>query len=514
MTFEDICVLITFILYFALMLAIGAFFIKKNNNLSDYFLGGRQLGSWVTAMSAQASDMSGWLLMGLPAAAYMSGISASWIAIGLFIGTYLNWKVLARRLRQFTAVSGDSITIPQYLKNRFMSKSNAISAICAVIIFIFFLVYTASGFSAGAKLFQYVFHIDYIWALTIGAFIIIAYTFMGGFLAVCWTDLVQGILMFFTIIIIPLITVLNTPDFSFDFLSGLRGGTFMNLFGDQGGALGFASIISSLAWGLGYFGMPHILTRFMAIKSHKLIKKSRIIACTWAVISLAAAVMVGIFGYAYLTSHGMDPYASSSAAEVIFMDLVMKLSPALLAGVLLSAILAAVMSTADSQLLVTASAVANDFYKALFRKNASDKELMWVSRAAVLAIAVIAYVIAFDPNSSVMDLVSYAWAGFGAAFGPVILFSVFWKRMTQRGAILGMVFGGATVLIWETLTQLMTPNAEGVAILTNISAISSIYSLIPGFAMGILGVVVGSLTDRKPSEEVEQLFEKAKAYDV
>ena len=491
-------ILVTFIVYFLFMLGIGVYFWRKSKNVSDYFLGGRQLNSWVTAMSAQASDMSGWLLMGLPAAAYMSGISAGWIAIGLGVGTYMNWKFIAVPLRKMTAVSGDSITIPQYFQNRFLSHSSIVRTVCAVIIFVFFLIYTASAFNAGAVLFQKVFGWDYVTSLTVGSLLIVSYTFLGGFLAASWTDFFQGILMFFAIIIVPIIAIINTPGISVDGLAAVNNGTFLNLFANADGSVPATSIISNLAWGLGYCGMPHILTRFMAIKSSSMIKKSRIIAMVWVVISLAAAVLVGIVGYAFMTANG-DGYATSKAAEAVFMDLVLRLAPGVLAGLLLSAIMAAVMSTADSQLLVAASAVSNDFYKTVVRKHAGEKELMWVSRGAVLAIAVLAYVIAFNPNNTVMGLVSYAWAGFGAAFGPAIVLSLFWKRMTLRGAIAGMVGGGALVLLWETL---------------KLEAATGIYSLLPGFFLSLLLIVVVSRMDKAPSKEVTDLFEQAKATDI
>lgn len=497
----DIGVLISFIIYFALVLGIGAFFFRRNNSLSDYFLGGRQLNSWVTAMSAQASDMSGWLLMGLPAAAYWSGISASWIAIGLFLGTYTNWLVVAKRLRKMSAASGDAITIPEYIQNRFASKSVAVRVMCALIIFVFFLIYTASAFSAGAKLFEHVFGMPYIWALTLGAVIIISYTFMGGFLAVCWTDFFQGMLMFVAIIVVPIIAAVRTPNLSFEMLSTAKEG-FLNMFGDFTGPLSAIAIISSLAWGLGYFGMPHILTRFMAIKSSSMIRKSRIIATVWVLFSLVASILVGLLGYAHLNSIGAAEFANKAAAEVIFMDLVQRLVPGFLSGILLSAIMAAVMSTADSQLLVTASAISNDIYKAVFRKKAGDKELMWVSRIAVIGIALIAYVIAIDPNSSVMGLVSYAWAGFGAAFGPVILFSLFWKRMTMKGAFCGMLLGGVTVIAWETMTASQIP------------FVSEVYSIIPGFVLALAAIVIVSLLDKKPGKEVDEIFKKAEAVEL
>ncbi|WP_283117938.1 sodium/proline symporter PutP [Anaerotruncus colihominis] len=493
----DTSILIAFILYFGLMLAIGIYFYRKSKNISDYFLGGRQLGSWVTALSAQASDMSGWLLLGLPAAAFWSGLSAAWIAIGLGIGTYLNWKLVAVRLRKFTYVADDSITIPQYLQNRFMSKSTAIRSVCAVIIFVFFLVYTASAFSTGAKLFQYVFHFDYVTALTIGSIVIIAYTFLGGFLAACWTDFIQGMLMFAALVIVPIAAAFNTPGLSSDFIVSLGGDNFLNLFADASGKVALVTIISGLVWGLGYFGMPHILVRFMAIKDSAMIKKSRIIAMIWVVITLVAAVCVGVIGLAFLGNHGY--YTDAGAAEVIFMDLVTRLFPGFIAGVLLSAILAAAMSTADSQLLVAASAVSNDFYKALFRRNASNKELMWVSRAAVMIIAVVAYLLALDPNSSVMGLVSYAWAGFGSSFGPVILLSLFWKRLTMKGCVAGMVVGGLTVVLWENIPAL---------------AATGLYSLAPGFVIALAVIVIVSLADKQPSKEVQELFDRARSVNI
>jgi sodium/proline symporter len=493
----ELATLISFVIYFLLMLGIGVYFFARNKTMGDYFLGGRQLNSWVTALSAQASDMSGWLLMGLPAAAYMSGLNAAWIAVGLALGTYLNWRYIAAPLRKFTAVSGDSITIPQYLQNRFKSKSILIRCICAVIIAVFFLIYTASAFNAGAKLFQYVFGMDYLLALLLSSVIIIAYTFLGGFLAVCWTDFIQGLLMLGAIVVVPLVAVFSTPDFSIDTLSQVANGSYLNPFQTADGSMDIISIISNLAWALGYFGMPHILTRFMAIKSSKMIKKSRRIAMVWVVVSLGAAVLVGIFGYAYLTSIGVF-YDSNSQAEIIFMDLVMKLIPPAFAGILLSAIMAAVMSTADSQLLVTASAISNDFY-ALFRKKASEKETMWVSRVAVLTIAVIAFVIAMDPENTVMGLVSYAWAGLGSAFGPVIVMSLFWKRMTVKGGLAGMIAGGATVLIWES---------------TGLGTITGVYSIIPGFVLALILIVVVSKLDQEPSQEVYDLFDEAKKVEI
>lgn len=482
-------VAVAFVLYFGIVLGIGIYFYRRSKNVSDYFLGGRSLNSWVTALSAQASDMSGWLLMGLPGALYLSGLCEAWIAIGLGIGTYLNWLLVGARLRQFSYAAGDSITIPQYFQNRFKSTSAVVRVTCAVIIFVFFLFYTASAFSAGAKLFENVFGWNYTLSLTIGAVIILAYTFMGGFLAVSWTDFFQGILMLIAIIIVPIIAISRIPDFSIDTLRNAKDG-FLSF--TQGRNYDFRKIISGLAWGLGYFGMPHILVRFMAIKSHKMIKQSRRIAMVWVVLSLIAAVFIGLVGFVYLNGQGV--VLEAGASEYVFIELVKRLFPGFIAGILLSAILAATMSTADSQLLVTASAVSNDFYKVLIKKNASEKELMHVSRIAVLIIAVLAYLIALDPDSTIMGLVSNAWAGFGAAFGPAILFSIYWKRLTLKGVVAGMISGGVVVIAWLYVPFL---------------AATELYALIPGFIISVLFTVVVSLIDKEPTQDVKQLFETA-----
>ena len=502
----NIYVVIAFIVYGLVILGIGLFSFKKSKTVSDYFLGGRKLGSWTTAISAQASDMSGWLLMGLPGAVFVGGLTESWIAIGLFIGTYINWLVVASRLRKVSFAAGDAITIPEYFQKRFFSKSPVVRLVCAAIIFIFFLVYTASAFSGGAKLFNFVFGTDYTVSLTIGALIIISYTFLGGFVAVCWTDLIQGLLMFAALVIVPIVCFVQTPDMgavampTVD-IGGKAVEYYTSFIYSSGGKLAWTSVLSGLAWGLGYFGMPHILVRFMAIKSSDLIKKSRIIATVWVFVTLAAAVLVGMFGYIFLHSEGnealLEKFTAMGDNEKIFMFLSSSLLPGIIAGVILSAILAAIMSTADSQLLVTASAVTNDMFK-LFKKNASDKLLMWISRIAVIVIAVIAYFIALDPDSSVMGLVSYAWSGLGAAFGPAMILSLFWKRMTIHGAVGGIIAGGASVIIWEAV-----PALSG----------TGIYSLFPAFIIAGVTVIVCSLC-AKPDDDfkkkVDDLFERAK----
>ena len=497
----NIFVIIAFVAYALVILGIGIFSYKKSKSMNDYFIGGRQLGSWTTAISAQASDMSGWLLMGLPGAIFVSGLTESWIAIGLFIGTYLNWKILAARLRKMSYAAGDAITIPEYFQKRFFTQNPVIRFACAAIIFVFFLIYTASAFSSGAKLFNYMFGTDYTLSLTIGALIIISYTFLGGFFAVCWTDLIQGLLMFAALVVVPLVCIIQTPDVSaVQFLNadGAVISNYLNLFENVNGDIAWTTILSGLAWGLGYFGMPHILVRFMAIKSSDLIKKSRIIATIWVFITLGAAVLVGIFGYIFLHSAGNEAmlaeFNAIGDAERIFMFLSGKLLPGIIAGIVLAAILAAIMSTADSQLLVTASSVSNDMFK-LF--------------GTVIAVAVIAYIIALDPNSSVMGLVSYAWAGLGAAFGPAMLLSLFWKRMTMNGAVAGIISGGASVVIWETIPMIPADGA-----FVSLSAATGIYSLLPAFIIALAAVIIVSLCTKVDRQKVDELFARANAKET
>lgn len=482
-------IILMFILYLGGMLGIGLYFYFKTKNLSDYVLGGRKLNGWVAPLSAQASDMSGWLLMGLPGYAYVAGMQSIWLALGLGIGTYLNWKIIAKRLRIYTQIAGDSITIPDYFENRFKDKSKVLRIISAVFILVFFLFYTTSGFVAGGKLFSTVFNMPYFTALTIGAVVIVGYTFLGGFLAVCWTDFFQGIMMFLAVLIVPIIgmkslggyneTITLLRNFNSNFLNPLTDGI--------GKPMSFVAILSLLAWGLGYFGQPHILVRFMAIASPGEIKKSRKIAMVWVILSLTAAVFVGIVGLFYV-----KPALVGAETETVFIVMVSKMFPPVLAGILLSAVLAAIMSTADSQLLVTASSLTEDFYKVLFRKNASEKELMWVSRAAVMLVAVAAYFLALNENSSILKIVSYAWAGFGATFGPTIILSLFWKRMTKNGALAGMISGGVMVIVWKQLS----------------GGIFDLYEIVPGFILSVIVIIVVSLLDKEPSEEIKNEFEK------
>ena len=488
MATHNASILVSFVLYLAFMLFIGWIFYSRTKNLSDYILGGRGLNSWVTSMSAQASDMSGWLLLGLPGYAYISGLESIWIALGLIVGTYLNWRFIAGRLRKYTEISGNSITIPDYFENRFRDDSKVLRIISAIFILIFFLIYTASGFVAGAKLFSAIFGLSYPAALSIGACFIISYTFLGGFMAVSWTDFFQGLIMFFAILTVPLLGVYSFGGFNETFVAIREvNADLLDAFTKaDGDKLSAVSIFSLMAWGLGYFGQPHILARFMAIRHSDQIRQARVIAMIWVVFSLFGAVLLGLVGNAYL-----NPPLEASASETVFMVMVDSLVNPILAGFLLAAILAAIMSTADSQLLVTSSALTEDCYRVLFRRNASDKELVWFSRFAVIGVALIASFIALDPNSSVLDLVAYAWGGFGAAFGPLIILSLFWKRMTRKGAVGGILAGGLIVLLWKQLH----------------GGIFDIYEIVPGFFLSFIIIISISIFDKTPSQEILDEFD-------
>jgi len=474
------------------MIGIGFLFYRKTKNFSDYILGGRKLGSWTTALSAQASDMSGWLLLGLPGAAYTVGIEAAWIGLGLAVGTYINWKVVAKRLRKYTEISRDSLTLSDFFENRFRDNTRILRVVSAFIILIFFTVYTSAQFSAGGKLFETLIGIPYTTALVIGVIVIIAYTFLGGFMAVAMTDFIQGLLMFFALIIVPFVAIAELGGFGSTFAQ-MRAvdSNYLSFFMSTGseGKIAIIAIISNLAWGLGYFGQPHILARFMAIRTSSDIKKARIIAMVWVVITLVAAVTIGMVGRIYFTNGIADP-------EKVFMLMANNMFTPIIGGILLAAILAASMSTADSQLLVTASAISEDFYKQFFRKGASDVELIWVGRTAVAMVAFVAMLIAFDPNSSVFGLVSYAWAGLGAAFGPVIITSLFWKRMNKWGAIAGMVSGAVSVIVWKAI-----------AVSAPAGSFWTVYELLPAFIIAIIAIFIVTMTTAEPPQEVIDEFE-------
>ncbi|WP_128894112.1 sodium/proline symporter PutP [Longirhabdus pacifica] len=473
--------LITFIIYLIAMLVIGFVCYRLTNNLSDYILGGRNLGPGVTALSAGASDMSSWLLLGLPGSAYLTGMNALWITTGLAIGAYLNWQLVASRLRIYTEVANNSITIPHFLENRFKDQSKVLRVTSAVVILFFFTLYISSGMVGGAILFESSFGLSYTTALWIGAIVIVSYTFLGGFLAVSWTDFVQGILMFLALIIVPIVAIME--------IGGIgetidRVAAIDTTLLDAAAGTTFIGVISLLAWGLGYFGQPHILARFMAIQSVKQIPKARFIGMSWMILASLGAIIIGFVGIAYFADAPLDNH------ETVFIQFTQVLFHPWVAGFLLAAILAAIMSTIDSQLLVSSSAVVEDFYKSLLNKKASDRELVWISRFAVVLIALIAILLADNPDSSVLELVSYAWAGFGAAFGPVILFSLFWKRMNGSGAVAGLFVGAVTVVIWK--------NAEG--------GIFDLYEIVPGFVFASLVIVMVSLVGEKPSKEMQSDF--------
>ncbi|MCQ2098072.1 MAG: sodium/proline symporter [Fibrobacter sp.] len=628
---------IIFVLYLLMMLGIGAYFSRKANSLNAYYLGDRGMNKWVVAMSAQASDMSGWMLMGLPGAIYLSGFSEAWIGIGLVIGTYFNWKIVGRRLRKYSHFCGDSITLPDFLSNRFRDKKGVIRVIASIFILAFFLFYTVSGFVASAKLFGTIFGLDYTTGLVIGGVVVVSYTFMGGFFAVCWTDFIQALMMLLAVLIIPTIICVSGGGFAetMDAVNG-QNPFLMSLFtnASSGKAIGFISLISSLAWGLGYFGMPHILVRFMSIKNAEEITHSRRIAMTWVTVCLGAVIMIGLLGRYYVSANsealiaqGLIAADGSLDPERIFMVLCQALCHPVIASILMAAILAAIMSTADSQLLVSASAFSNDMYKHLFRKNASNKELMWVSRVVVAAIAVIAVLIAYQgrpeeapaapaekvevvaeaPAASaapavevpvaaekiasvdsaavapatdsavapaapvaeatpvaaeasaaekasdasepvvaerleeleanaadekvvaerfdeqeaavaaaeapaeetpapakkkgfldvVMSLVSFAWAGFGATFGPLVLLALFWKRTNLAGAVAGMLVGGITAFVWKFY----------LAEMAGVHEIFGLYELVPGFVLSFVTIVVVSLLTKAPSKDITDEFD-------
>ncbi|MGG1486806.1 sodium/proline symporter PutP [Peribacillus castrilensis] len=480
-------IIISIAIYMAGMLLIGYLAYRKTANLTDYMLGGRNLGPAVTALSAGASDMSGWLLMGLPGAMYISGLSAGWIVIGLCAGSYLNWLFVAPRLRTYTEIAGNSITIPDFLGNRFKDGSRVLKVVSASVILIFFTFYTSSGMVAGGELFRTAFNLDYRWGIWLTASVVILYTLFGGFLAVSWTDFVQGTIMFIALILVPVVTIVNIGgwDPTFNEIKSINP-NLLHVF-EGTSTIG---IISLLAWGLGYFGQPHIIVRFMAVSSVKELKSARRIGMGWMIFAIVGAMFTGLVGIAYFNLTN-SPLGDRNA-ESVFIILAKELFPSLITGFLLAAILAAVMSTIASQLLVSASALTDDFYKQFIRPNASDKELVLVGRFGVLAISVIALLLAFNPSGTILKLVGYAWAGFGAAFGPVILLSLYWKRMTKWGALAGMIVGTATVIVWDMIDKF-----------------AEIYEIIPGFIAGSIAVVVFSLLTAKPTKDIEEEFNQA-----
>ena len=507
----EIWMIVAFVAYFIVIIGVGMYFYNRSAKMNEYFLADRGLNPYVVALSAQASDMSGWLLMGLPGSILLAGVGEVWTGIGLAIGTYLAWLVVAKRLRVYSEKANNSITISEYFSNRFKDQATLLRILCGIIILVFFTVYVASAFVAGGNTLLAIFpEGEYKMLMLVGAVIVIIYTFLGGFKAVCWTDFFQGLLMLVAVIIIPLAltdqlggvheateaikAIAGTdPGFSLDFIS-----------------CGWIAIVSGLAWGLGYFGMPHIAVRYMSIKNPDEIRISRRVATVWVVISLACACMIGLIGRAWAASEGLiaadGTLIDGFNPELIFIKTVNTLwavSVPALAGVLFAALMAAVMSTSDSQLLVASSAVSNDIYKHFKGKDVAEEKLVWISRAIIIVIAIVAALIALDPESSIMNLVSFAWGGFGAAFGPLMILSLFWKRTNGKGAVAGILTGFLTVVLWNTFFR------SGIITKQFImdTPVTGLYELLPGFVFAFIAIVVVSLLTGKPDEESDATFD-------
>ncbi len=474
------------------MVAIGLYFYFKTKNLSDYVLGGRGLGPGVTALSAGASDMSGWLLLGLPGMLYSDGIVGSWIAVGLIIGAYLNWHYVAKPLRVYTHHLNDAITIPDYFSNRFEESGNSLRIVTAVVILLFYTLYTSSGLVGGAKLFEATFGLDYDTALLVGSFIIVSYTFLGGYNAVSWTDFIQGILMMLALVVTPLVVIFEVGGISaaINIIGSIKPQNLDFVTGSS-----FIGIVSLMAWGLGYFGQPHILVRFMSIRDEREMHRAKQIGMSWMILSIIGSLAVGFFGFAYVAANGIDLQDS----EKIFITMSQLLFNPWIAGFLLAAILAAIMSTVDSQLLVSSSVLTRDLYHASLRPDAGNRELVWVGRATVIAIAIIAWYLSTDRDATVLSLVAYAWAGFGAAFGPLIILSLYHKGITKSGAIAGMIAGTVTIIVYKQL--------EG--------GIFDLYELLPGFIVATIAILLFSRksdlssTSAATFEEVRKRLEEA-----
>ena len=495
MTAQFIAKLLAFVLYLGIMIYVGLKNASKNNSSADFFLGGRKVGPWVTALSAEASDSSAWLLMGLPGLCYLGGIQESvWTAVGLIIGTYLSWLFVAKPLRKCSIAFGDSITIPEFLSNRFKDKTHLLSIVSVIFIVLFFTIYTASGFVACAKLFNSVFGLNYHAGLAIGLVVILCYTITGGYTAVCTTDFIQGSLIFVAFVISTIIVIFsigsgNSPVSVSDVFNNFQtlAGTELQSFNGMG-------IVSALAWGLGYFGMPHIIVRFMGIRSNSEIGKARRIGIVWMVISYIGAILIGTLGTVYLKKYGIT--LDSVSAETVFSATMQNMYPAFIAGIFLCAILAASMSTADSQLLAASSAVSQDIFKGLIKKDAEEKDVLNVSRFTVFLIALIALFMSLNPNSSIFSLVSFAWSGFGGTFGPLVLLALYWKRTTAAGAIAGLVCGGIVDVIWHYIPASVAP-------------IFGLYEIVPAFLACLIVTVAVSLCT-KQDEEVAAKFEEYK----
>lgn len=512
--------ILAFALYLGFMVYIGLRNARQNSSASDFFLGGRKLGPWVTALSAEASDSSAWLLMGLPGLCYLGGFKETfWTSLGLIVGTYLAWLFIAKQLRKCSIAFGDSITIPEFFSNRFNDKSHVLSIISVIFIIVFFTIYTGSGFVACAKLFRSVFNLNWNVGLLIGFVIILSYTILGGYRAVCTTDFVQGTLIFVAFVVSGIIIVFaldgpknainSVQDFTQRATSGEFGKAMLESF-TKNKSYGVMSAISAFSWCLGYFGMPHIIIRFMGIRSNKEIKKARRIGITWMIISYIGTFLIGTLGTAYLLNHGILLGADSGEVvlegikvfgkgteETVFSETILQMFPAFIAGIFLCSILAASMSTADSQLLSASSAIGQDIYKGIIKKNASDKEVLWVSRISVFVIAIVGLLLALNPESSIFGLVSYAWAGFGGTFGPLILLALYWKGTTAIGAICGLILSGITVVVWHNLK----------------GGIFEVYEILPAFIVCLLVTIVVSLCTKKDPEVLKKFDEYKKMED-
>ncbi|MDR0514602.1 MAG: sodium/proline symporter [Coriobacteriaceae bacterium] len=517
---SDILILVAMIVYMAIILTVSFMYAKRSQSSSEeFYLGGRKIGPWVAAMSAEASDMSGWLLMGLPGVAYFTGASeAVWTAIGLAAGTYLNWLIVAKRLRKYSQVAGNAITLPDYFSNRFHDSKRILMTVAALFILVFFAIYVGSCFVTTGKLLNSLFGWPYLTMMIVGAVLVFTYTTVGGFLAESVSDLIQGFIMILALIVVLIGSLIaiggidnvagfiqSVPGFGSLTQSAVplldEGGAQVLVGGqpqwDEAGGYGFLVILSTLAWGLGYFGMPQVLLRFMAIRSSGEVKSSRRIATIWCVISLAAAVAIGLIGRALFP--GM--FTSLSGAESIFIELAKFLLPAFLAGIMISGIMAATMSSSDSYMLIASSAIAQNLFKGLFKKDATDKQVMWVARITMVVILIFGIIIAADENSSIFRVVSYAWAGFGATFGPLVLLSLLWRRINLPGALAGMVCGGAMVFIWH---ELIKP----------FGGVWGIYELLPAFVVGLIAIVAVSLLTKPPAQEVLDEFDHYMELDV
>jgi len=486
---NNISISLAFVLYLGLMMMLGTYFYNRTRNMSDYILDDRKLSTWVTSIRAEASNMSGWMLMGLSGYAYMAGLSAGWISLGLALGTWANWQFVAARLRKYTELADNILTLPDFFQNRFHDKTKLLRIIPAIFILIFFIIYTSAGFVAGGKLLNTIFGISYTYAMFLGAFVVIFYTLAGGSMTVCWTDFIQGVMMFFAIIIVPLAAIYAVGGFTLTYSAlYIISPEYFNPFHNADGSpFTFIKLISLLGWGLGYFGQPHIFVRFMTGKYSSQIKQTPRIAMTWIIFFLAAAILVGMVGKVFLITALIG-----SDSEKVFIVMTDMLFSPFFAGLILAAVLAAIMSIASSQLLVAASAFTQDFYKVILHKKSSETELIWIGKLSIIIISVIAIYLGLNPNNLILDRIAYAWAGFGAAFGPALLTSLFWRRTTRNGVLSGILVGGLTVLIWKQFTWL------------------DLYEMVPAFFFSLFTIYIVSKLDNEPAKIITDMYDTIK----